>query len=41
MKNRREAIKLLLAVGAGAAAFFGQLGSGLRFVYVGIRCNLR
>ena len=37
MKNRREAIKLLLAVCAGAAALFGQLGSGLRFVYAGVK----
>ncbi len=33
MKTRREAVKLLVMLGAGASAFWGLLGSGLKLVY--------
>jgi DMSO/TMAO reductase YedYZ molybdopterin-dependent catalytic subunit len=33
MKTRREAVKLLLMLGAGASAFWGHLGAGLKLVY--------
>jgi DMSO/TMAO reductase YedYZ molybdopterin-dependent catalytic subunit len=33
MKTRREAVKLLVMLGAGASAFWGHLGSGLKLVY--------
>ena len=37
MKTRRETIKLLMAFWAGASAFFGSTGAGLRLLYAKTR----
>ena len=37
MKTRREAVKLLLMLGAGVSAFWGYLGSGLKRAYAEAR----
>jgi DMSO/TMAO reductase YedYZ molybdopterin-dependent catalytic subunit len=37
MKTRREAMKLLLMLGAGVSAFWGYLGSGLKLAYAEAR----
>ena len=33
MKTRREAMRLLVMLGAGASVFWGHLGAGLKLVY--------